>query len=66
MLVSSATLTLALRVLPNAVTVAFSKDSWHARWKNSMSLGLEPGQPPSIYADAQTIQLLRDQHLVAC
>lgn len=47
---SSAALPPALRVAPNATSWAFSKviSCW-ARAKNSVSRGLAPGQPPSMY-----------------
>ena len=37
------------RVLPNAASFACCQRSFRAAAKNSMSLGLEPGQPPSMY-----------------
>ena len=47
---SESTLPAARRVEPNATS--FEVDSFssvRARWKNSMSFGLAPGQPPSIH-----------------
>ncbi len=47
---SSAALPPALRVAPNATSWAFSNAiSCWARAKNSVSRGLAPGQPPSMY-----------------
>ena len=46
---SSCTLTPALRVAPNATSSALrSVSSVRARWKNSVSLGMAPGHPPSM------------------
>ena len=46
---SSSTRTPALRVAPKATSSAFfSVSSVRARSKNSVSLGIAPGQPPSM------------------
>ncbi len=47
---SSSTFTPALRVAPNATSVAFFSTSSPsaARAKNSVSFGIAPGQPPSM------------------
>ena len=47
---SSSTATPALRVAPNATSTAFFRVSSPsaARAKNSVSLGIAPGQPPSM------------------
>ena len=46
---SAPTSTPALRVAPNATSTAFFRvSSVRARAKNSVSLGIAPGQPPSM------------------
>ena len=48
MLASCSTATPARRVLPKATTMACCRSNSGSRSKKDMSLGLEPGQPPSI------------------
>ncbi len=48
MLGSVSALPPALRVEPKAAILAFLRSRERARTKNSASLGLEPGQPPSM------------------
>jgi len=48
MLASSATFFPTRRVMPNAHSFAFLRRSRFPRSKNSLSLGFEPGYPPSM------------------
>ena len=63
---SSCTRTPALRVAPNATRTAFFSASSPsaARAKNSVSLGIAPGQPPFDEPDAELVEQARDGELV--
>ena len=55
----------ARRVAPKAASVAWrSESSCRARAKNSVSLGLAPGQPPSMKPDPEVVQVRGDGQLV--
>jgi len=49
----------ALRVIPNAVSVACRSVSFAARRKNSESRGFAPGHPPSMYGTPSWSSLCR-------
>ena len=62
---SSAAFIPARRVAPNAASFALRRSSSSlARRKNSVSLGFAPGQPPSMYPDAEPVEVPRDRQLV--
>ena len=55
----------ARRVAPKAASVAWrSESSCRARAKNSVSLGLAPGQPPSMKPDPEVVEVRGDGQLV--
>ena len=55
---------LAMCVDPKAASLAFLKVQDRISSKNFLSVGLEPGQPPSMYSYAQVVQLLGYANLV--